>query len=212
MPVRDRILNAAFCAFMEKGYAGTSTLEIATRARVSKRELYQECAGKAGLLKDAIVARAGRMRLPLELPVANDSEALTKMLASFGTAMLRGLCDPAVQAVYRLAIEESANAPEVARLLDTAGRGANRTALARTLARAQKHGLIGAGDPAALAADFFALLSGDLLLRLLLRVTAPPTARALEGRATEATAKFLKLHPPARAARAATHTQMARRG
>src|SRR3954470_21341885 len=39
-PVRDRILEAAFAAFRERGYATTSTLEIAQRARVSKRELY----------------------------------------------------------------------------------------------------------------------------------------------------------------------------
>ena len=38
--VRERILEAAFAAFMKNGYATTSTLEIATRARVSKRDLY----------------------------------------------------------------------------------------------------------------------------------------------------------------------------
>src|SRR5215467_7649224 len=38
--VRGRILTAAFEVFQERGYAATSTLEIATRARVSKRELY----------------------------------------------------------------------------------------------------------------------------------------------------------------------------
>src|SRR5215469_8391229 len=38
--VRERILEAAFAAFMKSGYAAASTLEIATRARVSKRELY----------------------------------------------------------------------------------------------------------------------------------------------------------------------------
>ena len=38
--VRGRILEAAFAAFTKGGYAATSTLEIATRARVSKRELY----------------------------------------------------------------------------------------------------------------------------------------------------------------------------
>ena len=35
--VRERILEAAFAAFMKSGYATASTLEIATRARVSKR-------------------------------------------------------------------------------------------------------------------------------------------------------------------------------
>ena len=38
--VRRRILEAAFAAFTKSGYAAASTLEIATRARVSKRELY----------------------------------------------------------------------------------------------------------------------------------------------------------------------------
>ena len=41
---RSRILEAAFAAFMENGYAATTTLEIATRARVSKRELYARVA------------------------------------------------------------------------------------------------------------------------------------------------------------------------
>ena len=36
--VRQRILEAAFAAFMKDGYAATSTLAIATRARVSKPE------------------------------------------------------------------------------------------------------------------------------------------------------------------------------
>ena len=39
-PMRERILRAAFQAFMEDGYAGTSTLDIATRAKASKRDLY----------------------------------------------------------------------------------------------------------------------------------------------------------------------------
>ena len=32
--MRKRILGAAFKLFVEKGYAGTSTLEVATRAKV----------------------------------------------------------------------------------------------------------------------------------------------------------------------------------
>ena len=37
--VRERILEAAFRAFMKSGYATTSTLEIATRARFKARAL-----------------------------------------------------------------------------------------------------------------------------------------------------------------------------
>ncbi len=194
-PLRERILEAAFCAFMENGYAGTSMLEIATRAKVSKREIYAVCEDKAALLRDAIADRAERMRLPLELPAPKGRGALAATLAAFGTALLRGVCNPAVRAVYWLAISEAGNAPEVARLLDEVGRGASRAALAQTLAQAQADGLVGAGDPAAMAVDFFALLWGDLLLQLLLRVADPPTAPAMEQKARQATDKFLKLYP-----------------
>jgi AcrR family transcriptional regulator len=37
--VRECILEAAFAAFMKSGYATTSTLEIATRARFEARAL-----------------------------------------------------------------------------------------------------------------------------------------------------------------------------
>ena len=139
---------------MENGYAGTSMLEIATRAKVSKREIYAVCEDKAALLREAIADRAQRMRLPLELPAPKDRGALAATLTAFGTALLRGVCNPAVRAVYWLAISESGNAPEVARLLDKGGRGASRAALAQTLAQAQADSLLGAGDPAAMAVDF----------------------------------------------------------
>src|SRR5579885_3200760 len=52
--VRARILTAAFEAFQERGYGATSTLEIATRARVSKRELYALVGNKQQILIAAI--------------------------------------------------------------------------------------------------------------------------------------------------------------
>jgi AcrR family transcriptional regulator len=193
-PLRERVLNAAFSAFMEKGYEGTSTLEIATRAKVSKRELYQVCSDKSALLRDAITERAQRMRLPLELPAATDRAGLANTLTALGTSVLWGVSDPPVLGVYRLAIAESLHAPEVAQALATA-RAAGRAALASMLTQAQADGLIGAGDPATMAVEFFALLWGDVLLQLLLRVEAPPRSRILEQRAREATGKFLRLYP-----------------
>jgi AcrR family transcriptional regulator len=194
-PLRERILEAAFCAFMENGYAGTSMLEIATRARVSKREIYAVCEDKAALLRDAIAERAQRMQIPLKLPAPKDRGALAATLAAFGTALLGGVCNPAVRAVYWLAISEAGHAPEVAKLLDKVGRGASRGALAQTLARAQADGFIGAGEPATMATDFFALLWGDLLIQLLLRVADPPSPQVMERKAREATNKFLTLYP-----------------
>ena len=61
-PARERILYAAMEAFMELGYAEASTLEIATRAQVSKRELYALFGNKQAMLAACIADRVGRMR------------------------------------------------------------------------------------------------------------------------------------------------------
>ena len=74
--VRARILDAAFAAFMKSGYAAASTLEIATSARVSKRELYALVGNKQEMLVACISARATRLQVPADLPVPHDRETL----------------------------------------------------------------------------------------------------------------------------------------
>jgi tetracycline repressor-like protein len=54
--VRECILEAAFAAFMKSGYATTSTLEIATRAGVSKRELYALVGNKQEMLDSPCIS------------------------------------------------------------------------------------------------------------------------------------------------------------
>jgi hypothetical protein len=51
------------------------------------------------------------------------------------------------------------------------------------------------GRPAELAEQFGGLLWGNLLVSLLLGVAERPNSREIAGRAREATAAFLQLHP-----------------
>src|SRR5580704_9013106 len=111
--VRERILEAAFAAFRKSGYATASTLEIASRARVSKRELYALVGNKQEMLIACISERAKRFGVPADLPVLRDRETLEQVLASFGTKLVREVSDPTVIAVFRLAIAEAVQAPEV---------------------------------------------------------------------------------------------------
>src|SRR5215471_11290558 len=117
--VRERILDAAFSAFMQSGYAATSTLEIATRARVSKRELYALVGNKEEMLIACISERAKRLEAPANLPVLRDRETLMQVLVSFGAKLVGEISDPTVIAVFRLAIGEALQAPEVARTLNS---------------------------------------------------------------------------------------------
>src|ERR1700675_5195427 len=79
-PARQRILEAAFTAFMERGFAETSTLEIATRARVSKRELYALVGSKQEMLAACIGERAKRLRMPAAPPQPKERETLARAL------------------------------------------------------------------------------------------------------------------------------------
>jgi AcrR family transcriptional regulator len=197
---RERLLQAAFAVFSEEGFADASTLEIATRAQVSKRDLYALFDSKQAMLVACITERSGRMRQPLHLAsqVPESREALEATLVQFGKSILHGLSDSAVLAVYRLAIAESARAPDIARTLDKAGREANHLALGAWLAKAQAYGFVGAGNPAAMAAHFLATLGGALLIQLLLRVRDAPTAGEIESRARTASESLILLYPPPR--------------
>ena len=121
---RQRVLNAAFAVFRQRGYAGASTLDIATRARVSKRDVYALFGSKHDMLVACIGERAERMRLPLDpaAPLPETREGVAAALRTVGAGILRGVCSPEVLAVYRLAIAEAHQAPEIARGLDAAGR------------------------------------------------------------------------------------------
>jgi AcrR family transcriptional regulator len=192
--VRARILDAAFTAFMKSGYAATSTLEIATRARVSKRELYGRVGNKQEMLIACISARAARLQAPADLPVPHDRKTLANVLAFFGTQLVREITNPTVIAVFRLAIAEAVHSPDVAQALDSIGRETSRAALRQIMARAQASGLLN-GRPAELAEQFAGLLWGNLMVSLLLGVAEQPNSREVAARARDATAAFLQLHP-----------------
>jgi AcrR family transcriptional regulator len=189
----DRILGAAFKAFVENGYAGTSTLEIATRAKVSKREMYTNFGSKQAILIACIASQAARLRLPPDLPAPRNRDMLAATLTTFGTTILREVSHPTVMAMFRLAIAESEHSPAIARTLNDS-RLVSRRVLAELLAEAQKIRILGGGDPEQMTEQFFALLWGDLMLDRLLDIAGAPRPAEIEKRVRAAAEAFLKLY------------------
>src|SRR5258708_15385354 len=155
--VRDGIWSAASEAFLERGYAATSTLESATRAHVSKRELYALVGNKQKMLIAAIAERAKRFKAPADMPVLRDRATLGQVLTAFGTRVVREVSDPHVVAVFRLAIAEAVQAPEGAQTLDSVARATAPAARRHILTQARPPRLID-GSPADLAELFGGLL------------------------------------------------------
>ena len=175
VPIRERILEAAFNAFMRFGFSGASTSQIARLAHVSKRDLYAQFGSKQAMLADCVIERTERMRQPLNLPAPKDRANLNRTLVEFGTTVIRIVSRPEVLATYRLAILEAENAPEVARTLDRHGRQANTEALNRLFVAACEQGLLAGAEPADMATVFLSALMGEgILIRLLMRVATPP--------------------------------------
>jgi AcrR family transcriptional regulator len=194
-PRRRAMLIAAVNVLMEQGYARASTLEIATRARVSKRELYAEFGSKRGILEALIATSAARMQVPLQPAEIGDRHALAAALTSYGISALTTLTNPYVLAMYRLAIAEAPANTELGSILDASGRQPNRQALVQIISRGQAAGFLGPGEPDRIALEFFSLLMGDLMVWQLLDVERAPGAAQIRAKAEAATMAALKLHP-----------------
>lgn len=190
--LRKRILGAAFQAFTKSGYAGTSTLQIATRAKVSKRDLYAMFENKQAMLLACIKTHSDKMRMPAGLPTPDTRDGLAATLTAFGKNLLRETSDPAVVAMFRLAISEAERSPEVAKAID-ACRDAARQTVSALVAKAQSKGFLRAGRAREMADLFLALLREDLIMSLLLKVAARPGPLKIEQRATAATRIFLNV-------------------
>ena len=179
---------------MQSGFAETSTLEIATRARVSKRELYALFGSKNDILTACIRERAKRFHPPPQLPEPGDPKTFVGVLTAFGSKLLREISNPTVVAVFRLAIAEAFRSPQVAQALNAAGIEASRAALRETMSRACAAGIVN-GQPAEMAEQFVGLLWRNEMIALLLGVAERPSEREADRRAEAATVALLRLYP-----------------
>jgi len=192
---RERILRAAMQLFAEHGFAETTTLEIATRARVSKRELYALVGNKDEMLAICVARRGSRMRLPEGFPDPTDRASLEGALRKYGATLLRELLDPDVMDVFRLGIAEAKRSPAIARSLSEGGRGPARASLERLLESARAAKLLGDAETADMMRHFDSLLGwSTFMVWVLIGVEKLPTAREIERRAEEAAAIFLQVH------------------
>jgi AcrR family transcriptional regulator len=196
-PVRDRILSAAMRTFTEHGFAAATTLEIATRAKVSKRELYALVGNKEQMLAACVAGRGRRMRLPEGFPTSTDVSSLEAALRQYGTILLKELMDPDVLAVFRLGISESKRSPGIAASINERGHKPANAALESLLRSAHTAKLLASDDFPSMVARFRGLLLGDGMVYVLLGTVPPPTAREIGCRAADAARLFLRLYATA---------------
>lgn len=184
---RETILAAAAGVFFERGFEAATTLEIARRAKTSKRALYAYFSSKEGMLAELIRSSVRHMREPLELPAPESFEALIAILEAFGRKFLTEYFHPDRVAMYRLALAEAHRSGQVARELDASGRRPVVEAMEKLFAGAVARGLVAAGDVELAIEVFFGVLIGGEHMMLLLGVLESVSAARIDARVALAT-------------------------
>lgn len=190
---RAAILDAAGGLFVTEGFAATTTLAVARRARVSKRDLYRHFPTKQALLDALVVEHSRPMLLPPDLPRPTSRTELLTVLEAFGGRFLAAYLAPHRIAYLRLAIAEAPRTPALGRALLDNGVAPVRDSLMRLLDGAAARGLIAAGDVELIFDAFFLVLIGGWPLGLLLGSREPPTPADVAAQTARAIATVRRL-------------------
>lgn len=106
---RAAIETAAYALLLERGYAGTSMLQIAKRAKASNETLYKWYGDKLGLFAAMVERNAAAGMEHLALPLGADQSFADK-LTGFGTALLMGILSDRAVALNRVAAADTSGA------------------------------------------------------------------------------------------------------
>ena len=184
---------AAGQVFLEHGFERATTLEIATRAKTSKRELYELFGTKRDLLAALICTVSQRMQTPLDLPVPKTRSAFFDVLQEFAAKFLEEALHPSRVGLYRLAITEAQNSTAMARELEASGRAPVLAAVRKLFQDGAEPGYIESREISLLIRVFFGVLVGDLQTQLLLGLGTEPSAETIRERAAVAVSVVKRL-------------------
>ena len=192
--LRERILSAATELFLAEGYGSTSIEEVAARARISKRTLYDRFEDKAALFAAAVQEVITRIRPPPEVPLI-EGAALPDMLRRLAQFILHAALAPQALALYRLVHSEAARFPQLARAVQgDAGTREAVTLIGNLLARElPESGL--APEDREFAATQFIFMVMTIPRRRAIGYGTPMTAAELDTWAGKVVRLFLDGYP-----------------
>lgn len=192
MPESERcriLFEAASELFLRDGYTQTSMDEVARRAGMSKRTLYQLFPSKTALFEATIAAAVAPLHLDTELEREPDLElALAGILEAAG----RHLLASRHVAIFRVAIAEVQRSPELAEVSHRVIFGHRTSSLQRRIATEIAQGRLCLDDAEAAARMLFGMAFGAVQMMMLLGLRGPPDDREIAQLACSAVAVFLR--------------------
>jgi AcrR family transcriptional regulator len=156
---RSEILDAAFAVFADKGFGGTTMLEIARRAQASKETLYAWFGNKDRLFEELLrvrLERIGARATPSGLPETAD---IRTRLTALARQQLMTFTDPEYIALFRIFTSEAPRSPALRRIIRDM---LNRKALADVMADYRARGWLDFdAEPERVAAIFLRMIESN---------------------------------------------------
>lgn len=193
----EAVLESARTLFLAKGFDHTTVEEIAEAAHVSKATVYNNFPDKSAVLDallDRVAVESSQILATVVAPLYGDGD-LEDRLARTATALAHGVLRPEVLQLRRLAITESARAPQAVARYFERGPGSALRLLADALRDLHEQGLLDVPDNDRSAAQFAYAAVGPLQDRALLGGETP-SAATIERYATGAARDFIAAHRP----------------
>jgi TetR/AcrR family transcriptional repressor of mexJK operon len=159
---RQAIIQAATEVFLQHGYLGATTDEVAARASVSKQTLYKHFADKQHLFAEVILDTTVQVVDGLSSAVAStlqDAQDVRRALRDLAGGFLRVLLQRDVLRLRRLVIAEADRFPEVGRAWFDRGFDRTLVILGEAMRDLADRGLLhNLGDPTLAAYQFAGLV------------------------------------------------------
>ena len=196
---RAAVVAAATALFLERGYLDTSVDEVAARASVSKRTVYNAFADKERLFTEVVlgvtaIAEQFAGGVVAGLREADDVRAALRDLAR---RHLASVTRPEVVRLRRLISAESTRFPDLAREYHQRAPGRVLRALSDVLADLARAGRLRVPDPDRAAQHFAFLVVGSTLDRVMFEGEAALPGPAERDRlADDGVAVFLAAYGP----------------
>lgn len=191
------IVGAATAEFLEKGFAATSLDDVALRAGVSKRTIYNNYEGKEQLFQEVLAMALNRAEtFAVEVASAlGHSEEIGSELRAAASSLARAVLDDRIVLLRRLLIGEANRFPDMATEYYRRAPGRVLDALAGALRRYTQKGLLAVDDPALAAEHLAYLVLGASLDQALFGVESPSPAE-MERLAEAGVVVFLRAYAP----------------
>lgn len=187
---QEQIEQAAYAVLEEKGYAATSMLAIAKRARASNETLYNWYGDKTGLFRALVVRNAEDVRRLLQDGLDSGEPPLA-VLEALGPRLLALLISPRAIQLNRAAAADSTG--ELGAVISEFGRETVAPLIGELLARVRGTGALEFDDPGESVALYLSLLVGDLQIRRAIGRQSPLDDKAITRRSDLAHAQFMRL-------------------